>query len=131
MKQSLYEQNGGTYREENGHLIPNLALPESNEQPIGKYGLIHLDYLKKHRRGTYTTLLTEGRLNAYLAFIDQGAKEMLEDLIIKFAEKDGITEDLKARNQLEWVEKINSIKAFAEESVIEAWCRLPHYEARG
>lgn len=131
MKQSLYEQNGGTYREENGHLIPNLALPESNEQPIGKYGLIHLDYLKKNRRGTYTTLLTEGRLNAYLAFIDQGAKEMLEDLIIKCAEKDGITEGLKAQNQLEWVQKMNSIKAFAEESVIEAWCRLPHYEARG
>ena len=131
MKQSLYEQNGGTYREENGHLIPNLALPESNEQPIGKYGMIHLDYLKKHRRGTYTTLLIEGRLNAYLDFIDQGAKEMLEDLIIKFAEKDGITEDLKAQNQLEWVQKMNSIKAFAEESVIEAWCRLPHYEARG
>ena len=131
MKQSLYEQNGGTYREENGHLIPNLFLSESNEQPIGKYGLIHLDYLKKHRRGTYTTLLTEGRLNAYLAFIDQGAKEMLEDLIIKFAEKDGITENMKARNQLEWVQKMNSIKAFAEESVIEAWCRLPHYEARG
>ena len=131
MKQSLYEQNGGTYREENGHLIPNLALPESNEQPIGKYGMIHLDYLKKHRRGTYTTLLTEGRLNAYLAFIDQGAKEMLEDLIIKFAEKDGITEDLKEQNQLEWVQKMNSIKALAEESVIEAWCRLSHYEARG
>ena len=131
MKQSLYEQNGGTYCEENGHLIPNLALPESNEQPIGKYGLIHLDYLKKHRRGTYTTLLTEGRLNGYLAFIDQGAKEMLEDLIIKFAEKDAITEDLKEQNQLEWVQKMNSIKAFAEESVIEAWCRLPHYEVRG
>ena len=131
MKQSLYEQNGGTYREENGHLIPNLTLPESNEHPIGKYGLIHLDYLKKHRRGTYTTLLTEGRLNAYLAFIDQGAKEMLENLIIKFAEKDGITEDLKAQNQLEWVQKMNSIKAFAEESVIESWCRLPHYEAKG
>ena len=76
-------------------------------------------------------MLTEGRLNGYLAFIDQGAKEMLEDLIIKFAEKDGITEDLKEQNQLEWVQKMNSIKAFAEESVIEAWCRLPHYEARG
>ena len=56
---------------------------------------------------------------------------MLEDLIIKFAEKDGITEDLKAQNQLEWVQKMNSIKAFAEETVIEAWCELPHYEARG
>ena len=56
---------------------------------------------------------------------------MLEDLIVKFAEKDGITEDLKVQNQLEWVQKMNSIKDFAEESVIESWCILPHCEARG
>lgn len=130
MKQSIYEQNGGTYREENGYFLPNLTLPDSNEQPIGKYGLIHLDYLKKHRRGTYTTLLTEGRLNAYLVFIDTGAKEMLSDLIVKFSERDGITEDLKANDQLKWVQMMNSVKAFAEETVIETWCRLPHYEAR-
>lgn len=89
MKQSLYEQNGGTYREENGHLIPNLALPESNEQPIGKYGLIHLDYLKKHRRGTYTTLLTEGRLNAYLADVDSQAKKML-DLLSSISQNESV-----------------------------------------
>lgn len=114
MKQSLYEQNGGTYREENGHLIPNLALPESNEQPIGKYGMIHLDYLKKHRRGTYTTLLTEGRLNAYLADIDRQAKEMLGLVIEQTAKREGVNEDLKAKDQLKWVQMMNNIKASAE-----------------
>ena len=117
MKQSLYEQNGGTYREENGHLIPNLALHESNEQPIGKYGLIHLDYLKKHRRGTYTTLLTEGKLNAYLADVDHQAKEMLDLIIKQSAEREGVNEDLKAKDQLKWVQMMNNIKASAEEIV--------------
>lgn len=117
MKQSLYEQNGGTYREENGHLIPNLALPESNEQPIGKYGLIHLDYLKNHRRGTYTTLLTEGRLNAYLADIDRQAKEMLGLIIEQTAKREGVNEDLKAKDPLKWVQMMNNIKALADEFV--------------
>ena len=117
MKQSLYEQNGGTYREENGHLIPNLALPESNEQPIGKYGLIHLDYLKKHRRGTYTTLLTEGRLNAYLADVDSQAKKMLDLIIKQSAERERVNEDLKAKDQLKWVQMMNNIKASADEAV--------------
>lgn len=117
MKQSLYEKNGGTYREENGHFIPNLALPESNEQPIGKYGLIHLDYLKKHRRGTYTTLLTEGRLNAYLADVDSQAKKMLDLIIKQSAERERVNEDLKAKDQLKWLQMMNNIKASAEEAV--------------
>ncbi len=119
MKQSLYEQNGGTYREENGHLIPNLALPESNEQPIGKYGLIHLDYLKKHRRGTYTTLLTEGTLNSYLVDIDQQARDMIGYMIDFLKEEKGISEDMKANNQLEWVQTMNTLKAEAEEIIID------------
>ena len=119
MKQSLYERNGGTYREENGHLIPNLALPESHEQPIGKYGLIHLDYLKKHRRGTYTTLLTEGGLNAYLVDIDQQARDMIGYMIDFLKEEKGISEDMKANNQLEWVQTMNALKAEAEEIIIE------------
>ena len=119
MKPSLYEQNGGTYREENGHLIPNLALPESNEQPIGKYGLIHLDYLKKHRRGTYTTLLTEGTLNSYLVDIDQQARDMIGYMIDFLKEEKGISEDMKANNQLEWVQKMNALKAEAEEIITE------------
>ena len=119
MKPSLYEQNGGTYREENGHLIPNLALPESNEQPIGKYGLIHLDYLKKHRRGTYTTLLTEGTLNSYLVDIDQQARDMIGYMIDFLKEEKGISENMKANNQLEWVQKMNALKAEAEEIITE------------
>ena len=119
MKQSLYEQNGGTYREENGHLIPNLTLPESNEHPIGKYGLIHLDYLKKHRRGTYTTLLTEGTLNSYLVDIDQQARDMIGYMIDFLKEEKGISENMKANNQLEWVQKMNALKAEAEEIITE------------
>lgn len=125
MKQSLYEQNGGTYREENGHLIPNLALPESNEQPIGKYGLIHLDYLKKHRRGTYTTLLTEGRLNAYLADVDSQAKKMLDLIIKQSAERERVNEDLKAKDQLKWLQMMNNIKASAEEAVTVEFLENP------
>ena len=125
MKQSLYEQNGGTYREENGHLIPNLALPESNEQPIGKYGMIHLDYLKKHRRGTYTTLLTEGRLNAYLADVDSQAKKMLDLIIKQSAERERVNEDLKAKDQLKWVQMMNNIKSSAEEAVTVEFLENP------
>lgn len=125
MKQSLYEQNGGTYREENGHLIPHLALPESNEQPIGKYGLIHLDYLKKHRRGTYTTLLTEGRLNAYLADVDSQAKKMLDLIIKQSAERERVNEDLKAKDQLKWLQMMNNIKASAEEAVTVEFLENP------
>ena len=125
MKQSLYEQNGGTYREENGHLIPHLALPESNEQPIGKYGLIHLDYLKKHRRGTYTTLLTEGRLNAYLADVDSQAKKMLGLIIEQTAKREGVNEDLKVKDQLKWVQMMNNIKASADEAVTVEFLENP------
>ena len=117
MKQSLYDQNGGTYRKENGHLIPNLVLLKNNEQPIGKYGLIHLDYLKKHRRGTYTTLLTEGRLNAYLADVDSQAKKMLGLIIEQTAKREGVNEDLKVKDQLKWVQMMNNIKASADEAV--------------
>lgn len=125
MKESLYEQNGGTYREENGHLIPNLALPKSNEPPIGKYGLIHLDYLKKHRRGTYTTLLTEGRLNAYLADVDSQAKKMLDLIIKQSAERERVNEDLKAKDQLKWVQMMNNIKASADEAVTVEFLENP------
>ena len=75
--ESLYENLGGTYREENGHLIPDIALPEQTNYQIGKYERMHLDYIKQHRRGRYTTLLTEGKLNARLHEIDLEANEML------------------------------------------------------
>ena len=116
--ESLYETLGGTYREENGHLIPNVTLPEQTEYQIGKYGRMHLDYIKQHRRGRHTTLLTEGKLNARLHEIDLGANEMLETTITCLAAERGIDENLKARDTLRWVAEMNNIKASAEEIVL-------------
>lgn len=117
MEKSIFEQMGGTYREEDGCLIPNLSLPEREEHTIGKYGQQHLDFLKKHRRGTYTTLLTECRLNEYLYEIDLQATEMVERLISELAEKQGVSDALKAQSQMQWVMAMNNIKLTAEEIV--------------
>ena len=116
--ESLYETLGGTYHEENGHLIPNVTLPEQTEYQIGKYGRMHLDYIKQHRRGRYTTLLTEGKLNARLHEIDLEANKVLESIIPRLAIERGIDENLKARDMLRWVAEMNNIKASAEEIVL-------------
>ena len=115
---SFYETLGGTYREENGHLIPNVTLPEQTDYQIGKYGRMHLDYIKQHRRGRYTTLLTEGKLNARLHEIDLEANEVLETIIPRLANERGIDEDLKVRDMLRWVAEMNNIKANAEKIVL-------------
>ena len=116
--ESLYETLGGTYREENGHLIPDVTLPEQTDYQIGKYGRMHFDYIKQHRRGRYTTLLTEGPLNARLHEIDLEANRMLETIISRLAAERGIDEELKARDMLRWVAEMNNIKASAEEIVL-------------
>ena len=116
--ESLYEMLGGTYREENGHLIPDVTLPEQTDYQIGKYGRMHLDYIKNHRRGRYTTLLTEGKLNARLHKIDLEANKMLETIISCLATERGIDENLKARDMLRWVSEMNNVKAIAEEIVL-------------
>ena len=115
---TLYENLGGTYHEENGPLIPDIALPEQTDYQIGKYGRMHLDYIKNHRRGKYTTLLTEGKLNARLHEIDLKASEMLETIIPRLATERGIDENLKAHDMLRWVAEMNNIKASAEEIVL-------------
>ena len=115
---TLYENLGGTYHEENGHLIPNVTLPEQTDYQIGKYGRMHLDYIKNHRRGKYTTLLTEGKLNARFHEIDLEANEMLETIIPRLAAERGIDENLKARDMLRWVAEMNNIKVSAEEIVL-------------
>ena len=115
---TLYENLGGTYHEENGHLIPNVTLPEQTDYQIGKYGRMHLDYIKQHRRGRYTTLLTEGKLNTRLHEIDLEANEMLETIIPRLATERGIDENLKARDMLRWVAEMNNIKASAEEIIL-------------
>ena len=113
-----YENLGGTYHEENGHLIPDVTLPEQTDYQIGKYGRMHLDYIKQHRRGRYTTLLTEGKLNTRLHEIDLEANEMLETIIPRLVAERGIDEDLKAHDMLRWVAEMNNIKASAEEIVL-------------
>jgi len=115
---NLYEKLGGTYREENGHLIPNITLPEQTDYRIGKYGRMHLDYIKQYCRGRYTTLLTEGKLNARLHEIDLEAKRMIEIIIPRLATERGIDENLKTRDMLRWVAEMNNIKASAEEIVL-------------
>ena len=116
--ESLYETLGGTYREENGHLIPNVTLPEQTDYQIGKYGRMHLDYIKSHRRGRYTTLLTEGALNTRLHEIDLEANEMLDSIIPRLATERGVDENLKALDMLRWVAEMNNIKASAEDIVL-------------
>ena len=113
MAKSLFEQLGGTYHEENGYLIPDLRLPDEEEQPIGLFGQRHLRYLKEYRRTTYINLLTSGRLNTYLVEIDKQVQECFERLVEDMKQAQGITEQLKAENTLEWVGRLNNIRACA------------------
>ena len=108
-----------TYTEHNGIHYPNLELPEQTNYPLGKYANLRLDFMKKHRRGTYTTLLTEGRLNEYLHDIDLQAHAMLDEIIPRLAKKRGIDEELKASDALKWVAEMNNIKASAEEIALK------------
>lgn len=108
-----------TYTERNGIRYPNLALPEQNNYPLGKYANLSLDYMKKHRKGRYTTLLSEGRLNEYLHAIDIRGHELLDDIIPRLAQERGIDEDLKAHNALLWTAEMNNIKASAEEIILQ------------
>ena len=94
-----------------------LILPAEKEQPIGLWGQRHLRYLKEYRRSTYTTLLTSGKLNTYLADIDEQAQERMERLTAQMKQAEGITEQLKAENAMEWVQKMNNIRHRAEEII--------------
>ncbi len=107
-----------TYTERNGIRYPNLALSEQNNYPLGKYANLRLSFMKKHRKGRYTTLLTEGRLNEHLHAIDIQAHNLLDDIIPRLAQERCIDEDLKAHNALQWIAEMNNIKASAEEIVL-------------
>ena len=107
-----------TYTERNGVMYPDLALPEQTNYSIGKYGKMRLDYLKKHRRGTYTTLLTSCTLNQHLYETEQEAKRQIDLTLSRLVKELGITEELKATNPLMWVQKMNNAKHDAEEIVL-------------
>ena len=110
------KENGITYELIGEQYYPLLELPEQKE--IGKYGRMHLEYLKEHRKGRYTNLLSEGTLNQRLYEIDVEAKQMVEGIITHLADERGIDENLKARDMLRWVAEMNNIKADAEEIVL-------------
>ena len=114
---SLFEQMGGTYRHEGEYLIPNTTLHNEENQPIGIWGQRHLRYLKQHRKVLYYNLLTSGKLNSYLADIDKQAEDMLYRLVKQIAEREGVTEQLKATDQMLWMQKMNNIRNRATEIV--------------
>ena len=117
MAKTIFEEMGGTYTQVGDYLLPDLKLPQEEQQPIGVWGQRHRRYLKEHHRATYATLLTSGKLNGYLADIDRQAEEMFLRLVKQMVETEDITEQLKADNQMEWVRKMNNIRNRAMEIV--------------
>lgn len=115
---SLFEEMGGTYRQEGDYLIPNLVLPDTSDYKIGKYGRMRRSYLKEHRPSLYSTLVLDGILFKHLAEIDQACNERMETIISAMVKQEGVTETLKAADQMEWVRRKNSIHNRAEEIVL-------------
>ena len=118
MDKYIYDDKNGLWYDLQGdYYIPCLILPAEKEQPIGLWGQRHLRYLKEYHRNTYTTLLTSGRLNTYLADIDKQAQERMERLTEQMKQAQGITEQLKTENALEWTQRMNNIRACAKEII--------------
>ena len=111
------EKNGRWYELQGDYYLPCLKLPEEETAHIGIWGQRHLQYLKQHRKVLYSELLTSGKLNSYLADIDRQAEEMFPRLVKELAEKEGVTEAIKAENQMLWVQKMNNIRSAAMEIV--------------
>lgn len=118
MAKTIFEEMGGVYVRQGDYLIPSLTLPtEEQNRPIGVWGQRHLRYLKQCKRMLYTNLLTSCKLNSYLADIDKQAEEMFSRLVREYANKQGVTEQLKAENALEWMGRMNNIRTCAKEVV--------------
>lgn len=119
MDKYIYDENNGLWYELQGeYYLPCLILPaEKENKPIDLWGQRHKRYLQEHKRAFYTTLLTSGKLNSYLADIDKQAQDMFSRLVREYADRQGVTESLKAENQLLWVQKMNNIRACVREVV--------------
>ena len=117
MEKSLFEQMGGTYMQQGDYMLPNLILPAEEERPIGIWGKRHVRYLKQYHKVRYINLLTSGELNCYLTDIDEQAEDMFFRLVKQMAEREGVTEQLKAENQMEWVRRMNNIRNIAAEII--------------
>ena len=116
MEKSLFEQMGGTYTQQGDYVLPNLILPAEN-QPIGIWGQRHARHLKQYHKILYYNLLASRKLDSYLADIDKQAEEMYFRLVKQMAEREGVTEQLKAENQMEWVRRMNNIRNIAAEII--------------
>ena len=115
---TIFEEMGGTYRQVGDYFIPNITLPDDGEYQIGKYGRMRRSYLKEYRKILYNNYVLEGTLFKHLAEIDQACNERIENIISAMAKQEGVTEALKATNQLEWVRYMNSIRNRAEEIIL-------------
>ena len=117
MNKSSFEQNGGTYRMVGDYRIPNITLPAEASKPLGIWGLKRKDYLMKHKRVQFNIMLMNGTLWTHLAEVDEQAADMFSRLVEQMKVNEGITEQLKADNQMEWVSRVNNIEARAREIV--------------
>lgn len=118
-QKSFFEQNGGTYTQVGDVLLPDLSIGESEQRPLGKYGRMRKRYLKEHRPALYSSMLLTDKLDGHLTEIDQACEERLELIIRQMAERESVTEALKAADQMEWVRRMNSIRSRAEEIVLQ------------
>lgn len=117
MEKSLYEQMGGTYTETGDYHLPNLTLPENEERPIGVWGQRRLRYLKEHNKVLYYNLLASGKLHSHLADIEEQAQALFSRLVKEYVEKEGVSEQLKAADQMAWVRRMNNIRIIVIEVV--------------
>ncbi len=118
MKKHIYDEKTGiSYTLQGDYYLPDIALPNEEQQPVGLWGQRHLRYIKQHRKVLYTNLLTSGKLNSYLTDIDKQAEDMFFRLVKQMAEREGVTEKLKAENQMKWVGLMNNIRSRAAEIV--------------
>ena len=114
---SIFEQIGGTYTLQGDYRLPNLTLPAEEERPIGVWGQRRLNYLKHHRKVLFYNLLTSGKLHSHLADVEEEAQILFSRLVKEYAEKEGVTEQLKSTDQMKWVGKMNAIRNAATEII--------------
>lgn len=117
MAKTIFEQTGGTYTIQGDYCLPNLTLPPEEERHIGVWGQRRLNYLKHSRKGLYYNLLTSGKLRSHLADMEEEAQSLFLRLVKEYAEREGVTEQLKAENPTEWVQKMNNIRNRVAETV--------------
>ena len=117
MAKTIFEQTGGTYTMQGDYCLPDLTLPAEEERPIGVWGQRRLNYLKHSRKILYYNLLTSGKLRSHLADMEEEAQSLFLRLVKEYAEREGVTEQLKAENPTEWVQKMNNIRNRVAETV--------------